>query len=318
MRFSLASILGLARKQIVSDQPLLDCIDQYAELRVEFIEPESSIAISSVPRWHDWSMTHSVTHFGNRAGVLNGHRYDKAMKRYTPYQRRVPALASFVTTKKRLRWTCDIQDVVGVAASKAPLSRIPDMDTFAERYCIDGIRHCTPQQLARNLSHSETRIVQGTGDSFIRHAWDGDRLFLVNSGGSHHFASVRYVAGRLGQEIPLTADLTEHCINSEAVHSLTDEFDMFVCKALDWSRVTKGTIALRDALQSLQAPYLSYSLPRPYPDDQQVIFLPKDEPQSCKAAQVLRETGFVDFGMHLQHLLERQKDAGIDMELPSP
>lgn len=315
MIFNLSKLIRSMRNEALNDNALRECLDHH-DLVVQLVEKDESISLSSVPRWQDWSLKHSTRMYGNRAGVLHGQKYDRRYKRHMPVHRNHPALMSFVKTTKHPHWRCDIQDVFGLGASKAPLHEISCMRHFAERYCQPGIKERTREQLERNLSHNEVRILhEHGGDNFVRHAWNGNRLFLQNSGGSHHFASAQWVAREIGQPVPLQGELIEYSIDPLAVQSLAADFHMYVVRALDGRGRSEAALALREALQEMQATYYSYSLPSPYPDDLEVLLLPRDEVQACRAAERLGQAGCYDFGLHLDRLLERQHELLAEAEV---
>src|SRR3546814_4338531 len=82
---------------------------------------------------------------------------------------------------------------------------------------IDEISH---DRLRRNLAHNEIRILDknSKADFFVRHTWDG-RVFLANSGGSHHFAAARLIAGELGDKVPLNGLLYTRYLDERVIRS---------------------------------------------------------------------------------------------------
>src|SRR5690606_26581148 len=117
-----------------------------------------------------------------------------------------------------------------------------------------------PRKLAANLAHDEIRIIhrEDPSDYFRTYTWDG-RLFLINGGGSHHFAAAKYIAKRLHIEVPITGKLLVKSINNIEIQSLCNEFDMFV--ANDESEMMNG---FREVMRLYQATWLSLFMPRPF------------------------------------------------------
>jgi hypothetical protein len=66
----------------------------------------------------------------------------------------------------------------------------------------------------------------GRGDSFLNHGWDG-RICLINSGGSHHFATAHYLAGVARLPVELTGMLKGYQLNPAAINALTEQFELF-------------------------------------------------------------------------------------------
>ncbi|CAM5427238.1 putative protein OS=Stutzerimonas stutzeri OX=316 GN=CXK94_17845 PE=4 SV=1 [Stutzerimonas stutzeri] len=78
------------------------------------------------------------------------------------------------------------------------------MDDMVVRNSPEMIDEISPAKLAKNLAWDEIRIISHVDhDYFATWAWDG-RVFLMNSGGSHHFAAAKYIAARLEQPVELT------------------------------------------------------------------------------------------------------------------
>lgn len=70
------------------------------------------------------------------------------------------------------------------------------MDDMVVRNSPEMIDEISPAKLAKNLAWDEIRIISHVDhDYFATWAWDG-RVFLMNSGGSHHFAAAKYIAAR--------------------------------------------------------------------------------------------------------------------------
>lgn len=247
-----------------------------------------SVAISSVTQWH--ACRRRLVGSRPRGGY---------------YECENP-LAALTHHEVIAGFTCDIQDVVGLFASKSDLRHCADLDTLAEACAPDLIRETSEPALRRNLEHPGIRILNQTGDQagaddfFAYHAWDG-RLFLINSDGSHHFAAARYIAARLGRAIPLTGALHHYRLQPEAVARLRRDYATYAVPSADWP-------AVQDALESYRTPYLSTHLPGPC--DHAVVLLPRREARATRVAAVLqkadRSLGVFDLGEHLAALATRQ------------
>jgi hypothetical protein len=146
---------------------------------------------------------------------------------YSSFYLQREEFANFGSCEITEDWECDIQDVTGLSTSKSELKDFDNLDRMAEtksRYMIEPI---STDKLRENLAWGEIRILRGAGSSdfFARYLWDG-RVFLINSGGSHHFAAARYIASRLGVPVPLRGQLHTYVINELAVSSLQRDFEM--------------------------------------------------------------------------------------------
>ena len=253
--------------------------------------PAQTVALDSVVRRHEWG---GSSHDWN-CGELRGwhHEHDT----YNSFNVGREDLRTFGSCNVTEGWECDIQDVVGLANSKSVLANFDTLDRMIETDFPELITPITADKLRTNLAHDEIRILnrEKTTDCFYRHLWDG-RVFLVNGGGSRHFAAARYIAARLGTPVPLRGTLRTYAINEMAVASLQRDFEMFV---IDDS--PNGGRAFHDAMKRFRAAYLWRSLPRPYLE-RIAIFLPRRDARSMKVSAVLREAGFFDFGLYLRSL----------------
>ena len=219
--------------------------------------------------------------------------------------------ASFRTSRKEFsefgvcvvteRWNCDIQDVTGLLTSKSDLTEFDSLDTMARTNSPEMVDAVTHEKMHKNLAHREIRIIhhkEKSTDSFARYAWN-PRLFLMNSGGSHHFSAARYIASSIQELFTLTGTLRHYSINQTAVDSLTSEFDMFAI-------VVNFSSDFNNAMSRFQATYLVMELPHPFCDGI-AIFLPKAESRSMKVSKVMRTAGITDLTAYLKDLVDRQK-----------
>lgn len=159
----------------------------------------------------------------------------------------------------------------------------------------------TEEKLVQNISHGEIRILHDSniGDHFTRYQWDG-RLFLINSGGSHHFAAARYIAARIGKPVPLKGKLYTYSIDPLAVDGLRRDFDMYAI-----SDTPEVFCDFLEAMKSVKAPYYWHRLPTPH-DHAQIILLPKNDKRSMRVSNVLRVTGLFDVGEYLFGLVQNR------------
>jgi len=170
----------------VSLYKLLDaCPDLYV------VDEPRDISWESVGEWHEWGSP-SYNHYLQRFchdGLMGWHY---AGDGYTSF---FEEFVDFGSREIIENWVCDIQDVVGFAASKSKLKDFSSLDHMVETKSREMIDPITDEKLQENLGHHGIRILHNkeSSDFFARCAWDG-RVFLVNSDGSHHFAAARYIA----------------------------------------------------------------------------------------------------------------------------
>ncbi|EOG4615041.1 DUF6685 family protein [Pseudomonas aeruginosa] len=265
-------------------------------------EPARSIAASSVVRWHEWGSAVHGSWPRLAAGEMLGWRSQGGQ--YGSFHLTRDDLASLGTREIKDQWQCEIQDVVGLSASKSELRSFVSLDDMVATNSRPMIEPVSLEKLEQNLAWSEIRILHrdDPSDHFACYRWDG-RLFLMNSGGSHHFAAARYIASRLSRAVPLQGQLRIYGLNSASVASLVRDFEIFVLRD-----EASCYMAFHDAMRAYGATYLERRLPRPY-DDCRAVFMPRDEARAARAAAVLRECGFYDVGDHLQELACRSSPA---------
>jgi len=219
------------------------------------------------------------------------------------FQRFCPEYTEICDCQIEYDWHCDLAEIDGFSASKSDLMAYPSIDAMAQARCQWLISEVTPERLAASLAHREIRIIHSPGgsDHFTRYLWDG-RLWLMNSGGSHHTAAAQYLATRLRQSVPLIGTRYTYSLNPNAIASLCKAFEMF---AIDRQNPA-STNAFHDVMAAFRATWLWHPLPQPFSEGR-AILLPRDESRSMRVAAVLREAGIADLGAHLAGLCERQE-----------
>lgn len=262
--------------------------------RIQLGEPKRVIASSGVVQWHEWSWPHHE--HGNLSSWQYSHRS------YGNFDIHHPKLERLGRCEIIDNWECDIQDVTGLGASKSNLNNFHSLDDMVETNSREMITPLTECKLHQNLGHKEIRIMHQhpSSDFFARYLWDG-RVFLINSGGSHHFAAARYIAARIGVSVPLRGKLRTYFIDPQAVTTLRRDFDIYAMH-------NDNDVAInnfRDAMRSFNVTYLWRYLPRPY-GYARAIFLPKIEPRAVIVSTVLRDAGLLDLGEYLSTLCEKQ------------
>lgn len=258
-----------------------------------------SIAAEEVVGWHQWPGW--TWHHPNEIRL-----YAQSAHGFQCSYTRVPCLAELVTHEIDEEWTCDISEVTGLSASKSRLSDFASLDDMALAKCRDLIDDVSPSSLDRSLRHDEIRILHRTGpsDHFCRFTWDGDRIYLMNSGGSHHFAAGRYLAGRLQQPVPLNGALHTYSLNPAAIKALIDEYVVLS---------TPDTFERRElwaAMKAFEVSYGLYPLPRPYHAGQ-MLLLPRREARSVTVARTLLEAGACDLAQYFDGVIRRQTRLGL-------
>jgi hypothetical protein len=275
---------------------LIRTLAENPDIRILIAEPTKTVDAYSVVQWRNWF---NLSSHARSKTSLQGWHNDGGYG-YSGTAIEVPELIELVKCDVIEHWGCDIREVEGLSASKSPIEKFESMDSFAERHCDYFIDEISEEKLHKNLAHAEIRIIHNkdTCDHFACYSWDG-RTLLMNTGGSHHFAAARYIAGKINQEVNLQGKLYRYSLNPVSIEKLCNKFDIFTLK----SGSPYGE--LFESLKHFQASFFTLDLPKPY-DGVAAIFLPRIERRSMRVAGALRNAKFFDLGLHLTELAGRQ------------
>lgn len=279
---------------------LLRLLAERPDIRLELEARPPSIAASSIVPWHDLGKAPILQWPHRPAERLLGWRYSN--DRYHSFEVERPEYGQ-IGQIKDVQWECDIQDVHGFLYSKSELTDFANMEAMVETNSQEMIGEISEAMLLKNLAHREIRIIHNpnTTDHFAHYSWDPlQRVFLMNDGGSHHFAAARYIAKRLGKPVPLQGRLRSHSINSSAIESLLRDYDVYVI-----SDETEISNAFHHAMEMFRATWLWHSMPKPY-DNSRAILLPKTEGRSMRVSAALRDAKITDLGQCLRMLCANQ------------
>jgi hypothetical protein len=275
--------------------------DHAQALQVPLESAPQGLFLGSVPRWHEWGQARQGQGDSFQAGEVWGWQRVRHFG-WRAHRRVLPDLAGFGSCTRTPRWQCELQDVVGLQASKSELAKFDSLDALAQQGARSHISEISRSRLSALLAHRDLRFLRQpkASEHLVRHLWDG-RLFLANAGGTQRFAAARYIAGRIGLAVPLGAELRRCSIEPLAVSGLRRGFELFAVS----TREPALAAGLHEALRRLRAPYCATPLPAPY-TDAQALFLPREDKRSMAAAAELRAAGLPDLGKHLSALVLRQ------------
>jgi len=262
--------------------------------------PNPSIAIQDMIQWDQWYPSSYASYGDIRISKVGYPGFGSPINRKD--------LANLTECETTDNWHCPIRQVEGLLASKSDLTKFLSIDDFATTISPELISDVTLRGILKSLAHGEIRILRDEydrkSDFFIRYPWDSNRIFLINSGGSHHFSAARYLAYHLDYRIVLTGKLKTYRLIPEAVRTLTNDFDLY--------SVPKSLFnGLSDVLHDFSAPFGIYSLPRPY-HNHTMILLPRDNERSIKASSVMRKHGtpniadLINLSLNKQYQNERR------------
>jgi hypothetical protein len=300
IRSLLNSIIDGVRESFGQPVTLQRALAQHPQMCAQLTPQAPCIDAESVVQWHELGKPSPFRWPRRECGDLRGWKGTTGHD-YRSFNINRPEYAQLGHLEIIDNWTCDISQLHGFAASKSDLRKFTTTDAMVAMNSQEMISEISHAKLAKNLAHDEIRILHRDkpNDHFALYQWDG-RLWLMNSGGSHHLASAKYIAARLGVAVPLRAKLYIYSLNPAAIESLRRDFELFVVSA-----DPAASNAFHDAMRAFCATWLWHDMPRPY-DDMRAILLPKSELRAMRVAEELRKVGVFDLGAFLATLAASQ------------
>lgn len=287
-------------------------VEQTPELRLGGSQLENtSIALAKVTPWHRFAehlrLDSNAVHLS-----VDGQAYLCAWKcsngqyrnNLLPMSVRPDASwAPWETAQKN--WRCDIGDIHGLNASKAPLHCYSSLSQMICTERPEMIADPTDQVLERLLENLGMRFDRPqAGDYFVQHTWDGRRTYIVNDDGSHRLAGAQRLAAVLGTKVQLHGRLVSRYIDAEFMQTILDQFQMFLIPTLPWldSNLTR-------VIEQTGATYATSRMPvsldeyAPQLQCATIVWLPRAQWRAQCVANTLRHAGILDLNRHLAHLL---------------
>lgn len=275
--------------------------DHGAALRSELEISPAGLAAGNITRWHEWGEAWRDGGEDFQPGELPGWKMQRNFK-YKPQRQVRQELLRFATCTRQPQWRGDIREVAGLQAGRAELAKFDSLDVYAQTRGRQHLTEITRARLNTLLANKELRFLRKPrpAEYFLQPLWDG-RIFLLNGGGSPQFAAARFIAGQIGQAVPLAGELRRCSLEPVAVSGLRRDFELFAVSTRD----AQASAGLHDALRRLRAPYLWKPMPQPHAQAQ-VLLLPRGDRRAQAAAAELRAAGLPDVGKHLSALVLRQ------------
>lgn len=231
------------------------------------IDSISNIDFETMPKWHrfDLSKVEGVIY---KKGVYSSQRFEN--------------ISGELIQHEEVIETVDIQMIHGFGASKSPLHKFKTMEEMISqsgcKHMIDDVSH---QGMIDNLSWPEIRIIKDKETSGDRLAYFAyfDCYYLLNSGGSHHFAAAKYIAKKLNVEIPIKGKVDKYWVNTSTVDILQERY---LSIAIPLSELVN--YRLQEQLLTQGVSYFHYSLESNdfSHDAWQIYFFPKSSKVSSK------------------------------------
>ena len=198
-------------------------------------------------------------------------------------------------------WSGDMRQISALGASKSNLKDFETFGDMVQQNSKDLVGSISISMIEKNLSHYQIRIFNSdSGDYLVTNSWT-NRISLINSGGSHHFAAAHYLATQLNYPIPLTCTMYKYTLDSQAILNLCTEFDVYVI-----NNERNELNIFHDYMSKYSITYYYRELPLPLKNSY-ALFLPKKEILSNKVSNLLRATGHYYLNDYFLQLISENK-----------
>lgn len=255
---------------------------KYAEYLMCSLPRSNSIALDDIIRWDLWLDSKEYL-------TLNG--YVRSGSRYIHNPMRINLSPFCIRTASQ--WNGKLTDITGIANSKSELSKFISIEEFALNNCGELINNeYTANNIERLMNHSQIRLFDKFKEPLFSFSW-ADKLYLCNSGGSHHFAAAYYIAKKINYDVTLKLELVHHALNPTALIKLQSQFYMIVLDSLE-----NGRYHFENEMERKRIDYYIYSLPKPV-THLSLILLPKNNILSANVFISAIRFGAFDFGQYI-------------------
>lgn len=222
-------------------------------------------------------------------------------------------LGSITTTEGA---ALDIQQVDGMTCSKGEDTPFATMAAFSSQIDLSNrgidLNDKSLPMLRKILSNRDIRIMHDprTTDLFSCHLWDG-RIFLSQSGGSHHFAAAQFLSREMDINLLITGKLVTHQLDSAAIREVTSKYHIFAVKnASEFHE-------LHDAMSRCNTSFIA--TPIPLSSDMEAnkgshlaIMIDAHSTEGRRTWDILRDHVF-DLGDHLKQLFTEQNNNRLSL-----
>jgi hypothetical protein len=200
-----------------------------------------------------------------------------------------------ITTEAKKSTQVFITEINGFAASKSNLSEFFSMEDFVLKQCADFVNKGNAEQLRENLKHDQIRIFREDilrNDPVCRFSWD-ERVFLMNSGGSHHLAAAILLSNKLDIPVDFITNTTEYTLDPMKIDQLNRDFAMYV---IGDSNLQNALFAM---MRQLDIPFIRTLLPKRF-EGITVYLFPRGYKKSARIIKIMQQAGVFDLGAYFE------------------
>jgi len=194
----------------------------------------------------------------------------------------------------------DLLDLDGICASKSSERHFESVDDFGRDFCrADGATE-SEAELIRMLSWDEVRLTKSPDSELCLTLWD-PRLFVANSGGSHHLAGAAHIARRIGKSVPIRARLVVSAFNAAAWDRLIQDYRVLLesPQSRGWSRHAVAELIGACFVEEVA----------PIVGEGKLVVLPRRDAAADDVTAVLESRGAIDVTRHFEEIVRGQDDA---------
>ena len=193
---------------------------------------------------------------------------------------------------------CVITDLEGISASKSSERHFDTVADFGKDYANYLGVEASSQGLTAMLAHHEVRVMRKPAtDRLFLGLWDG-RLFIANSGGSHHLAAAIWMSGLLGIPIHVKPKLSVRWLNEPAWQWLLQNYVPLL---------VPGGCRHWSPLDGAKVVGCWYWLGIPVPEACELHFVPRNDRSTVEVIRAATASGIFDATTALENLLAEQR-----------
>ena len=236
--------------------------------------------------------------------------------RYRKYEGRVassfnneflPMLNNLHSSTMIPNWSCEIQTITNISSSKSLLSEFTNLNEIVIQDSQDLISEITLENLSKNMSHYDSQIFHKTNEMVSCESWS-KTFTWHNTGGSHHFAAARYIAGKLGEKVPLRAKLELTFIDEEKFHHLFSQYEIFMIS----NRETEQYQLLFETLLNSKIPFITAPIDSYFSDNKdysslKLLAFYRTDSGSQPVISCFKRSSALNLYDYFHHLIVRQE-----------
>jgi len=235
---------------------------------------------STVTNWDYWSAGFSTDLRKMTPGMVRG--FNVFNGQYSACIEVIPSLAKITGVRTERHVSHQLRCLGGFFDMPAEFCVYKDFQ--------EALEHCSSSN--RLYDEELTRLAERKTHQFVSYSWD-DRIFLSTGMTFEQLLKVyKHTEGRL----TLCGNEQKHELFREQIELLNANYSVFVVPGDEGIM-----LELQMSMQLALAPYYHLELPPPF-SSYRAIFLPKENHESSKAADIFTRSGVINLGSYLESI----------------